>query len=169
MARRSTIPRPAKKIHTLRWAGDNLNLLAQAAGSTAGAVLGAGSPAETILRTRGWFQAWLDGAQAPGVTVLVSAGLILVPEGQGSTVIWDPFNDANAPWMWYTEFVLGYEEMVTDVVGIPGMMSARIEVDGKAMRKGSPDEELQLVVTNTTLGIASSINSALTGRVLLGH
>ncbi len=163
------IPRPAKKINTLRWVGIQGATLAQAAGSIAvAAVVAAGTPPETIMRTRGWFSAWLNNAQAPGQSVIISAGLILVPEGQGSTVIWDPFNDFNAPWFWFEEFTLGYEEGVTDVTDI-GISKRFVEVDSKAMRRASGDEEVQLVVTNTTLGSASQVDTSLTGRMLLGR
>ena len=138
-------------------------------GSAAGQVLAAGTPAETILRMRGWCKAWIDGLQAPASAVLVTAGLILVPEGQGSTVIWEPFGDANAPWIWYTSFIIGYEEMVADAIDVPTLSSQSVLIDNKAMRKGSPDEELQLVITNSTLAGAASINSSLSGRILLGH
>ena len=85
------------------------------------------------------------------------------------TVIWDPFNDVNAPWIWYTEVVVAHDEVVTDVLAVDGIASATVEIDSKAMRKGSPDEELQLVIVNGTLGSAGGVNSSLTGRILLGH
>ena len=161
--------RPAKKIHTLRWDGLQGRFGAQGAGSVAQNILAAGGDAETILRMRGFFRVWLDGVGAPGREVLISVGLILVPEGQGATVIWDPFNDVNAPWIWFTEVVLGHEELVTDVIGLTEVASATVEIDGKAMRKASPDEELQLVMTNSTLATASAVNANLSGRILLGH
>ena len=162
--------RPPKKIHTLRWQGlQAVQTSNQSAGSVAVLVLSAGSPAETIMRMRGEFSAWLPGASVPPKDVLVSAGLILVPEGQGSTVIWDPFNDVNAPWIWFAELTLAYQEHVVDVVDVPTMTAARVVIDNKAMRKGSPDEELQMVVTNTTLGTAGTIRWSLAGRILLGH
>ncbi len=54
---------PAKKIHTLRWAGLQANFLALSAGSSAVNILAAGAPAETILRMRGSFSGVLDGTQ----------------------------------------------------------------------------------------------------------
>ncbi len=161
--------RPAKTIHTVRWTGLQGFSNSLSAGSVAVNILAAGAPAETVLRMRGWFATWLSGASAPTKMVLVSAGLILVPEGQGTTVIWDPFNDVNAPWIWFTEVTLGYDEHVTDVIDSPAMTAARTEIDSKAMRKGGTDEELQLVVTNTTLAAAATIRMSLSGRVLLGH
>ncbi len=169
MARRFTSSRPAKKIHTLRWAGIAGASLGQAAGSVAINILAAGAPAETVLRIRGELMAWLDGAQEPSKEVLVSAGMILVPEGQGSTVIWDPFNDVNAPWIWYSEFSLTYDEQVLNVIASSVQAAKRVEIDNKAMRKGGPDEELQFVVTNTTFGGSGSVNLSLAGRILLGH
>ncbi len=160
---------PAKKMNTLRWDGLQGAALSQVAGSAAVNILAAGGDAETILRMRGWFSTWLDATSAPGKTVLVSAGMILVPEGQGSTVIWDPFNDVNAPWIWFTEVTLAYDEAVVDVIADQKMTAAIVEIDGKAMRKASPDEELQFVVTNTTLQSPAVVNSSLSGRILIGH
>ena len=169
MARPRTFQRPAKKIHTLRWDGLQGAALAQAAGSVGVNILAAGGDPETIMRIRGEFFSGIDAAGAPGVFVLISAGLILVPEGQGTTVIWDPFNDVNAPWIWFAEFTVGHEERVTDTLHDTQLMSKRVHIDNKAMRKASPDEELQLVITNSTLASAGSVNSSLAGRILLGH
>ncbi len=158
-----------KRIHTTRWAASSIVSAALSAGTSGATALSAGVPAETILRTRGTGLVYLDGASAPGRFVQVSMGLVLVPEGQGTTVIWDPFGDSNAPWLWYQESILGYEEMVTDVVDVPGASAHRFEVDSKAMRKANDDEELQFVVTNTTIGAAAPINVAVAFRFLLGH
>ncbi len=167
---RGRIARPAKKINTTRWTASVPSTFALAAGSVAVNVIPAGAPSETILRTRGTGVAFMDGAQAPsGQLALVSMGLVLVPQGQGTTVIWDPLNDDSAPWFWWQEVIIGYEEMVTDVIDIPGLTSARFEVDSKAMRKGNSDEEVQFVVTNTALNSSTSVNLAVAFRFLLGH
>ncbi len=139
------------------------------AGSVAATALGAGVSRETIMRTRGTIQLYLDGNQAPPKTVLVSMGLVLVPEGQGTTVIWDPANDAEAPWFWYQEMFISYEEPVIDVIDIPAIAGANIVVDSKAMRRANVDEEVQFVVTNSTVGGASPINVHAAFRFLLGN
>ncbi len=110
------------------------------------------------MRTRGEVLVGLDSAQSPGASVLISMGMVLVPEGQGTTVIWDPFSDSEAPWFWFKEVTIGYEEMVTDVIANQGIQFARIDVDSKAMRKANVDEEVQMVVTNTTESGAMSTN-----------
>ncbi len=120
------------------------------------------------MRTRGNFVCYVDGTEAPGVSAVISAGFLVVPEGTGTTVISEPFGDANAPWFWHTQFVVGYEEMVTDVVDIAGLPVYRETVDSKAMRRIRSDQEIQFVVTNTTLIAALSVNLSLDGRMLLG-
>ena len=80
----------------------------------------------------------------------------------------DPITDDKASWMWYLSTGIGYEEMVTDVIDVPGMSSVRVHVDNKAMRIIRPEEELQLVVTNTTAISAGSVNVVFTGRMLFG-
>ncbi len=157
-------------IHTTRWLATNVNAGALAAGSVAvGPVLAAGSPAETILRTRGEGSVFVDTTEEPGGRSLISMGLVLVPEGQSTTVIWDPFNDDNAPWMWFKEVMVAYEEMVTDVIDVPSTTGARFEIDVKAMRKANEDEELQFVAVNTTLATAMAVNINVALRFLLGH
>ena len=159
-----------KTIDNLRWtAGAAANSLALSAGSAATTILTAGVPRETIMRTRGEAVCYMDGAQVPPHLILVSMGLVLVPEGQGTTVIWDPFNDAEAPWFWHRDVIIGYEEMVTDVIDVPVLNGARITVDSKVMRKANVDEEVQFVVTNTTLSGAGSVNVAAAFRFLLGN
>ncbi len=120
------------------------------------------------MRTRGEVLVFVDGAQAPGGSAQISMGMVLVPEGQSTTVIWDPFNDAEAPWFWYQEVFIAYEEMVIDVVDVPGASSARLIIDSKAMRRANVDEEIQFVVTNTTATAAIQVNVLANFRFLLG-
>ncbi len=158
-----------KKIDTTRWTAVSTGQNALAAGSAGLNILAAGAPSETILRTRGSGIAYIDGASAPGKLVLLTMGLIVVPEGTGVGTIWDPFNDDNAPWFWWQEVTLGYEEMVTDVIDVPGLTSFRFDIDSKAMRKANEDEEVSLVIVNTTILTAAAVNVRLNFRFLLGH
>ena len=170
MARNRAARGRERVIHTTRWESVSANFSALSAGSSAiGAILGAGRPPETILRTRGSGLVYVDGAGGSSVRTLISMGLILVPEGQSTTIIWDPFNDGNAPWFWYREFILGYEERVADVVDVPVASGVRFDIDSKAMRKANDDEEVQLVVVNTTLEGALAVNISLAFRFFLGH
>ena len=162
--------RPAKKINNLRWAGSQIFAFGAFSTGTVGAtVLSAGVPRETIMRTRGQVLTAIDGASTPGTLTLISMGLVLVPEGLGSTVLWDPFADAEALWFWHHEAFLGYEEMVTDVIAVQESLGACVQVDSKAMRKANVDEEVQFVMTNTTvIGGGESVNTGATFRFLLG-
>ncbi len=164
MARR----RSGKKIDNLRWVGVFAGFLGQAAGASGLTALSATTMPDTIMRTRGTLTAWIDVLQAPAVAARVSIGLVKVPEGTGTTVLWSPFADTNAPWFWFTLFVLGYEEYVTDVVDCPGITSYREIIDSKVMRRVRPDEEVQLVIENTTFAGAVGVNVQFAGRVLLG-
>ncbi len=162
------MPRRVKKIDNLRWEFSNGAQSALGAGSAGIGLISVTTLPETLMRVRGEVVAYLDGPQAPGSSVLVSMGIIVVPEGTGTTVLWDPFSDGNAPWLWYGSALLSYEEMVTDVIDIPGMTSSRLTVDNKAMRRVRPDEEVQFVVTNTTLVSAAPINLRYALRTLIG-
>ncbi len=156
------------KIQQLRWSGAGQSFLAQSAGSTALAFVSAGTERATLMRLRGELFASMDGAQAPGVLVQVSVGVLVVQEGAATTVRANPVSDSDAPWYLFEQFVLGYEEMVTDVVDVPGITSFRKTIDIKAMRILRPDREMQLVVTNTTLGSAGNVNVHLNSRGLFG-
>ena len=158
------------KIPTKRWVGVDHSALAQAAGTVGIEMRAADVFPDTVLRTRGEFYANLDGVgQTPGVFVRYGFGMICVPEGTGSTVVWSPLSDPNASWFVYQSGHLAYEEYVTDVThAIPGP-SIRAVIDSKAMRKVHPDMELQAVYEQSTIGGASSINFAFAGRILLGR
>ncbi len=138
------------------------------AGATATEIASEGLLRDTIMRTRGQLMCWIDGLEAPAVAVLVSVGLQVVPGGTGATVISNPFSDENADWFYFSEFVLGYEEYVVDAIQATHLSSYREIIDNKAMRIGNPDTEVQMVVVNTTINGAASINVTLSGRFLLG-
>ncbi len=159
--------RHAKTIDTVHWTGAAASAFAQTAGSIGFQALPAQHLPETLLRIRGEWVSWIDGVQSPTGAVQITAGVILVPEGTGTTVLWDPSGDADAPWIWWDTMVLSYEEMVTDVIDVPGMTSGRRVVDSKAMRKVR-NRELQFVVTNFTLDAALPVNTVFRARVLSG-
>ncbi len=158
-----------KKIDHVAWDGFSLTQNALAAGIAAQTFLTqALDRPVTSMRIRGTAWGFVDGLEAPGVSATISMGIIKVPEGTGSTVVYDPVADDKAPWLWYTSFHLAYEEYVTDVIDCPGMTSYREVIDNKAMRIVRPDEELQFVVENTTVVGALSANVGITGRSLNG-
>ncbi len=159
--------RSGKKIDFVHWTGATGTSFAQSAGSVAVLLASALHEPETILRMRGSLLSFVDGVQAPGGSVVVSVGIILVPEGTSSTVLWSPITDRDAPWIWIDQFSLGYEEMVTDVIDVPGLTSYRSVIDNKAMRI-IRNQEIQLVVEQATLGTALSINTVVQLRVLSG-
>jgi len=159
--------RSGKKIDFVHWTGFSDTFNGQAAGSVGKTLFAAQHDPETLLRIRGNFVSYVDGAQAPGGQIGVGAGIILVPEGTGTTVLWAPLADADAPWIWYTSFLLGYEEYVTDVIDSPGVTSFREVIDNKAMRV-IRNQEVQLVVEQGTTGTAMSMNGAIHGRGLFG-
>ena len=159
--------RHAKKIDTVHWTNIRDSVGSLAAGTAARLMGAAQHLPETILRIRGEWCAWIEGAQAGGAGFRVSVGLILVPEGTGSTVLWSPNADGDAPWIWWDTASLSYEEYVADVVWNDGGQLVRRVVDSKAMRKNR-NMELQWVVENVTEIGAGSANVALSARVLSG-
>ena len=160
--------RHGKKIdftHWTRFAGVSL---AQGAGTVGVGLSSAQHEPETLLRMRGEFTCYGDGALVSGAACEMGVGLILVPEGTGTTVLWSPIADADAPWIWAGYYALAYEEFVTDVIDCPGMTSVRDVIDNKAMRIVR-NQELQVVFENVTVGGAMTVNSDIHGRVLAGQ
>ncbi len=158
-----------KKIDTVHWSLIADSVVAQAAGTSARLMFAAQHLPETLLRIRGEWACSLDGAQASAIGTSVYSGLILVPEGTGSTVLWSPISDGDAPWIWWDAAHLLYEEFVVDLLASTEVASRARVIDSKAMRKVR-NTELQWVVENATISglSASSVNVALSARVLSG-
>ena len=160
--------RGGKTIDNTRWVAFSLADTLEAAGASAQTFLTSGTMPETILRIRGNVLAYIDATQAPGTFVKVGMGLIIMPEGTGSTVTSSPISDSNAPWLWHIQFALAYEEYVTDVVANQVASGFRGVIDSKAMRRIRPDREVQFVIENVTVGGAGAIALSVDGRMLLG-
>ncbi len=158
-----------KKIDTVHWTGVDGSFKDQAAGSGAVTLVSAQHLPETLLRIRGEWSGCFDSAVGPGIAVDVTLGIIQVPEGTGTTVLWSPSTDADAPWIWWDVFNLFYFEQVTDVIASQEAMSARRVIDSKAMRK-IRNTELQLVVENATRTgfLGGTVQIGMHARVLSG-
>jgi len=140
-----------KKIDTVHWTvGVGFQSIAQTVGIVAANVLTAQHLPETLLRIRGEWGADFAGALVAAIGVRVHIGMILVPEGTGSTVLWSPLTDGDAPWIWWDVMHLSYQEQVTDVVVSSQVSSGRRVIDSKAMRK-IRNTELQVVVERETI------------------
>ena len=168
MPRRFSRSRGPKKLDHTQWALSTGSSQAQAAGAVAINFSTVGTTPATLLRIRGEILVFLDGSHAPGKLIQVTYGIILVPEGTGTTVVFDPVLDANAPWLLYGQGTLGYDEPVTDVIDIPVATGFRHTIDNKAMRIIRPDIEMQMVVQNSTIGTSASSNFVYGLRWLLG-
>ena len=156
-----------KKIDVVHWTYGSFSFLAQAAGTVAVNVFPAQHLPETLLRIRGEFLGYFDSGLTGGQLVGGSLGLILVPEGTDTTVLWSPVSDGDAPWIWVDYFMLGYEETVTDVIAPQVAMSVRRVIDSKAMRK-IRNTELQCVIEMTSVSSSAPVNVAGQIRGLTG-
>ena len=160
--------RSGKKIDFTHWTfGSGTFSGVTAGGATAGTIVSAQHLPETLLRTRGEVTVNIDGNLAPGVSAFIGVGLIIVPEGTGTTNLWAPITDADAPWFWVSYYTLGYEEPVADVIGSPIFSSVRDKIDSKAMRIVK-NSEIQAVVENVTSQGALTVNVQLQARFLAG-
>ena len=156
-----------KKIDMVHWTRGSAQFAALAAGTQAATLFAAQHLPETHLRLRGEYCATLDGGQANAVGIGLTMGIIMVPEGTGTTVLWSPFTDGDAPWVWWDVAHLMYEEAVVDAVASQNTLSVRRVIDSKAMRKVR-NQEFQFVAENTTIQAASAINVFAEVRALAG-
>ncbi len=168
MARSHGRSRGPKTIDNVRWTLGSSLFAAFAAGQNSLTIVTDGTEEETILRTRGELLCYADTTQVPGGLTQVGVGFLVVPAGLGTTVLSTPLLDADAPWFWYEVFTIGYEEMVTDVIDIPGISMHRSVIDSKAMRKVRPDEEVVTVIESITALTAISVNCQVNARFLIG-
>ena len=163
--------RHAKKIQTVHWqAGAPVNVVGIASAGISGVnLLAAQHLPETILRMRGEWMCAFNGALGTASGARLVAGMILVPDGTGSTVTWSPIADSDAPWIWYDVIHLDYQEYVVDAVQSAQASSARRLIDSKAMRVNR-NQELQFVVENEDPGTLSgqAANVLAHVRVLSG-
>ena len=160
---------PARRRQKTRWAmgTGGVDFLALAAGTIGETVFTAGTLEETILRIRGNLLAYVDAVQNPGALALIGVGMIMMPEGTGTTVTSSPISDGNAPWIWHETFHIGWEEGVADVEAVQTIGMFRAVIDNKSMRIARPDRELQVVAENVTVGNAVAVNILLSPRFLL--
>ena len=159
--------RHQKTIDTVHWTYGSFSAFSLAAGTIAVNVLPAQHLPETILRMRGEWTCNPAGVVGPDQSASIAVGLILVPEGTGSTVLWSPITDGDAPWIWWDTMQIVYSETVTDVIAVQGVMSGRRVIDSKAMRKVR-NTQLQFVAENATLQSALSLDVVGAVRVLTG-
>ena len=127
--------RQGKTIDTVHWTYGSFLFVGQGAGTAAVNVGPAQHFPETLLRIRGSWAAAIAGAAASGLGAAITVGMIFVPEGTGTTVLWSPITDGDAPWIWWDVLHLVYTEQVTDVAYSSQTSSGRRVIDSKAMRK----------------------------------
>jgi len=160
----------AKKIDTVHWTlSSSVGFIGQAAGAVAALFASAQHLPETLLRMRGEWIATFNGALPDGEGVQIVCGIIQVPEGTGTTVLWDPLIDGDAPWIWWDVANLIYHEYVVDAVQSVQTSSMRRVIDSKAMRK-LRNTELQFVMNQQTItGLsASNVDVVALARLLAG-
>ena len=157
----------AKKIDTVHWTLGTFSVQGLTAGSSAVNVFSAQHLPETLMRIRGEVVVAPATQLADGVGVSVSMGMIQVPEGTGTTVLWSPITDGDAPWIWWDTVHILYTETVTDVIATQETLSGRRVIDSKAMRK-MRNTEIQFVVEQATVFSATSIDLMGTIRALFG-
>ncbi len=165
MARRSGFQ---KKIDSVHWISGQSSFAALGAGTVAATLANAQHLPETLMRIRGEWAAVPAAAGAPGRSALITCGIVLVPEGTGTTVLWSPFTDSDAPWIWWGTAYVAHEEVVVDVIACQEVLSFRREIDNKAMRRVR-NQEVQVVLENTTIATALAVDVRIHVRMLAGQ
>jgi len=159
--------RSGKKIDFVHWAYATGNQAALSAGTAAVTMFVAQHLPETIMRMRGEVLTAIDALQSSPASCNIGVGLILVPEGTGTTVLWSPITDGDAPWMWVDYHTIAHEEVVTDVIAQPLASTYRGVIDSKSMRIVK-NMEIQCVWENVTIGAGINVNSFVQVRALAG-
>jgi len=159
----------AKKIETVHWTTGGFSTTALGAGATAQLIATAQHLPETLLRTRGSWAARLASGLGDGIGVILECGIIQVPEGTGTTVLWSPGTDGDAPWIWWDTMILMYGEYVVDAVWPSNVSDGQRIIDSKAMRR-LRNTEIQFVAENSTISgfTGSSVAIAAQVRILSG-
>ncbi len=160
--------RSGKKIDFVHWtmgkiSANNFGATATAAGTLIAAL----HEPETLLRMRGFWTTHLRSTLAPGVAAFMGCGIILVPEGTGTTVLWSPLIDHDAPWIWYDMTVITYEEPVANVTTLGTGAYYRSLIDNKAMRIVR-NQEIQVVFESIQEGGAGNTDNTCAVRILSG-
>ncbi len=124
----------------------------------------------TILRCRGYVQAYLDATRQVGDIMVVTAALGIVSTDAfnlGATAFPDPADEPAYPWLWWGQMTL--ESTLAAGDDAWGLSAQRLEVDTKAMRRWKPDETLTWVFQTTQVAgapVTIIVNSDT--RVLIG-
>ncbi len=159
----------AKKIEVVHWTYGSFQFIGQAAAIAAVNVLSAQHLPETLLRMRGEWAACFEGALPSAIGVAATIGIIQVPEGTGTTALWSPITDGDAPWIWWDSLHLLYTEQVVDTNYSSQTSSGRRIIDSKAMRKVR-NSEIQCVLETATISglTGGNVNVAGSLRALSG-
>ena len=156
--------RHAKKIDTVHWTVTNpVESVLVGAGTVGINLAPAQHLPETLLRLRGGLSIGLAGGLTAGSGLEVGVGIILVPEGTSTTVLWSPLTDGDAPWIWWGSYSLEYNEYVADVIARQITPEVRVVVDSKAMRK-IRNTELQMVIERVAITGLTAVNASVLGR-----
>jgi len=145
------------------WAGSVSSLTTD--NSTQATLISASSTfSDTLMRLRGNFVCWLRAAQAGGDITQVAAGIMFVGKGVTATVT--PLTEGSASWIWYERFHLFAEVATLGGGQMAGSSLFRSVIDGKAMRKRRPDEDLLFVIETSNVSGAAPIAAQIAGRAL---
>ena len=174
MAGRRAFSRVAPKRRT-SWQGSNITLAATTGASTASAIVFEAIletfPNPTIVRVRGEVLVVLTARGANVSDTILTCGIKLVTAtafAAGVASMETPNTDVGRDWLWWgTKAVsmLTAQPVATDSDG--EMITTRLAIDSKAMRKVESNKVLVFVAENTV--ITSTATLVITGgvRVLL--
>ena len=124
----------------------------------------------TILRVRGYVSGQFDSTKQVGDRIDLTWGFAVLSTdavSAGPTVLPDPGDEPNYPWLWWMDMDL--ESHIAAGEEAWGTTAQRYEVDSKAMRKVKPGESLVgLVQARGAAGAPVTIVHFGETRVLIG-
>ena len=151
------------------WQGSFGEITSLAGSAIVGFLLAVADKAETIRRTRGEILILFEGAGLVDEDAcVVGWGLMVMPSGAvagGVTV--GPITNSNSDWFAYGMVPL---KAVGATEEAPlGTMSARIDIDSKAMRRLRESDEVVLVLENGDVTGSPAVQAVFGIRILTGE
>ena len=147
-------------------AGSNLGAFTTVAGLTGISTFGV---AGTVMRIRGSVMAFLTTAAAANSIKAINCGVIIGTEEQvatGAGAFPSPTSDLDAEWLWWGSLLLA--RMTTTETESAGLVSQRIEIDSKAMRRVKQGQSINFLTKPVNLAGTESAGGAFNLRVLFG-
>jgi len=148
---------PVRSRRPMFWLGNSMQHTATTGAAVANALSSEADlenvPNATIVRVRGMLTAQITSTAAVPGRCLITCGIkVATASALAGGTLQQPFTDIGSDWLWWTSIplsVLGGTVAAPDADG--RLLTARIDIDSKAMRKTGLNDVLVFVTQNTVV------------------